>query len=454
MLVSCATYNQRIGSYYSQMANGDYKSASESLNRNKLLHAKRNRLLLLLEMGKLAHLMKQYDSSNKYFNEADLYMEDARTTVGDVALGTLLNPMMQSYKGEAFEKFMIHYYKTLNYLALNQPEEALVEARRISLKSYQLQDKTNNRDNKYSDDAFSLILQGLIYERNGDMNNAFISYRNATDLYLKNNNSWYGVDIPSQLKTDLLRTAYLNGFDAELERYETLLNQKYVPETPGPGGEVIVFWENGLAPVKKEANFFFALTKDGLGNFSFVDPTGTFNIPFDFTSGINQSDLRVEDLRSLRVAFPKYEEQPVFYSGAWISANSREYQLQKAENINALAFETLKERFVKDMSLTLSRLAVKKLAEIAARPKDDAKNKNEKEALAVAIQIFSLASEKADTRNWQSLPHTIYYSRVPLNPGSNLLRFNTDKAGSPTGAIELAVEGNGSLQFRNLASLR
>ena len=108
MLGSCATYNHRIGNYYAEMVNGDYQAASVSLEKNKLLKAKRNRLLFLLEKGKLAHMMKMYDSSNYYFNEADLYMEDAHTTAGDIALGTLLNPMMQSYKGEGFEKFMMH----------------------------------------------------------------------------------------------------------------------------------------------------------------------------------------------------------------------------------------------------------------------------------------------------------------------------------------------------------
>ena len=454
MLASCATYNHRIGNYYVEMMNGDYKAASVSLENNKLLKAKRNRLLLLLEKGKLAHMMKLYDSSNYYFNEADLYMEDAHTSAGDIALGTLLNPMMQSYKGEAFEKFMIHYYKTLNYLSLNQPSEALVEARRISIKSYELQDKNNNNVNRYSDDAFSLILQGLIYERNGDINNAFISYRNAADIYLKNNNAWYGVDMPAQLKNDLLRTAYQNGFTGELERYEELLNQKFVPTEGGTGGEVVVFWENGLAPVKKEANFIFALNKDKFGTFAFVDQSGSFVIPFDFSTGVKEEDLKIENLRTLRIAFPRYVEQPVFYSGASININNREYGLEKAENINALAFATLNERLIKDMSLALSRLAVKKLAETAARPKEDAKNKNEKEALAFAIQVFAFASEKADTRNWQSLPHTIYYSRVPLAPGVNLLKFNASASGKATEAMDLAVEGNGSLQFRNLSSLK
>ncbi|XOD69147.1 MAG: hypothetical protein ACMUEM_01020 [Flavobacteriales bacterium AspAUS03] len=39
--------------------------------------------------------------------------------------------------------------------------------------------------NCYTSDTFSLILQGLIYETSGNVNNDFISYKNATELYLK-----------------------------------------------------------------------------------------------------------------------------------------------------------------------------------------------------------------------------------------------------------------------------
>src|SRR5690606_33710583 len=156
--------------------------AYDILDNNKLLRLKRNRLLYLLEKGKMAHLLHQYDSSNRYFNEADLFIEDARVSAKDIALGTLLNPMMQTYRGEDFEKFMVHYYKALNYLYLGQMEDALVEARRISLRSYAQSDKTNGNENRYSGDAFSLMLQGIIYEKSGEVNNAFISYRNDADV--------------------------------------------------------------------------------------------------------------------------------------------------------------------------------------------------------------------------------------------------------------------------------
>lgn len=450
--VSCATYNTRISTYYTQMRENNYAQADAALEKSKILQAKRNRLLYLLEKGKITHLLKQYDSSNTYFNEADIFMEDVRTTASDIALGTLLNPMMQTYKGEDFEKFMVHYYKALNYLYLGKPDEALVEARRITLESFTLQDKSK-RENRYSDDAFSLMLQGIIYEKSGDLNNAFISYRNSVDIYLKNNNSYYGVSLPDQLKKDLLRTASQNGFLDELQRYEKLLNTTYHPTPPGEGGDLVLFWENGLAPVKQEMNFFFALTKDGLGNFSFVDQTGAFNIPFNFSShNINSGDLKLDELRSFRVAFPKYQEQPLFYRGASLSLNNKKYGFESAENINTLAFATLRERFVKEAAITLGRLTIKKLAEIAARPKSDDKNKDTKEAIALGLQVFNFISEKADTRNWQSLPHTIYYTRVPLDRGTNVLQVTL--AGQGTQTINLVAEGNGRVQVQNICTLR
>jgi uncharacterized protein len=453
LLFSCATYNNRIGTYYDQVVNNQYEKAYTSLDHNKLLTRKRNRLLYLFEKGKMAHLMKQYDSSNLYFNEADLFIEDVRTSAKDIALGTLLNPMMETYKGEDFEKFMVHYYKALNYLSLGQPNEAMVEARRISLTSYAQQDKTGNNARRYSDDAFSLMLQGIIYEQSGDMNNAFISYRNATDLFLKNNKTWYGVQLPDQLKKDVLRTAAANGFLDEVQRYSDLLNTAPQTEQKSPGGELIIFWENGLAPVKQEQNLMFALNKDGVGNFIFTDETGSVNVPFIFDNNLNKDDIKSEELRSLRVAFPKYLEQPLFYKSGTVSVNNTIYSFENAENINDLAFATLKERFLKEMTKTLSRLAIKKLAEVAARPKKDDKNKNEKEAIAAAIQIFSFVSEKADTRNWQSLPHTILYTRIPLQKGANEIQLNFSAAGQSK-PVKLTVEGKGGLQVQNICTLR
>lgn len=199
----------------------------------------------------------------------------------------------------------------------------------------------------------------------------------------------------------------------------------------------------------------------------FADAAGLYNVPFDLSSSYNHSDIKLEHLRSFRVALPKYETQPLVYSGAGLQANNQTYSLEPVENVNNLAFSTLKERMLKELSSTLTRLAVKKLAEAAIRPKeekDDDKNKTEeqkkkdkkekaqREALALGLQIFNFATEKADTRNWQSLPHTIYYTRVPLQKGVNTISLQLN--GSSSRSIPLSVNGSGGLQFQNICTLK
>jgi hypothetical protein len=465
LYTSCASYNQQASAYYGNLRNGDFGKAAKALDNNKLLGKQRNKLLYLLERGKIAHLMQQWDSSNAYFNEADHIMERARTSAKDLALGNLINPMMKPYQAEDFEKYLVHYYKALNYLQLGEPGEALVEARRISIRTYAQEDRAGNKS-RYSDDAFSYIMQGLIYEKDKDINNAFIAYRNAADVYINNNGNYYGIAMPAQLKKDLLRLASENGFNDELSRYERLLDLRFSdPEQP-EGGELVVFWENGSAPVKSQQDIWFSLIKDAGGGFFFTDAAGLYNVPFDFSGGYNRDNIKMENLRSFRVALPKYETQPLSYTAASIQVNNDTYSFEPAESINSLAFATLKERMFKELSSSLTRLAIKKLAEAAIRPdekkdegkktdeqkKKEQKERNQREAIALGLQLFNFASEKADTRNWQSLPHTIYYTRVPLQKGLNTISFQPN--GASAAPVQFSVIGNGGLQYRNICTLR
>ena len=165
--------------YYANLREQNYSAAQRSIEHNKLIKKDRNALLYNLEMGKIYRLQNNPAKSNFYLNRADGIAESNRKTLKDLALGNLLNPMHQSYRCEDFEKFMMHYYKALNYTALGQTEDAVVEARRITLAANAQADKFRNKDNRYSNDAFALNLQGMIYEMAGNMNDAFISYRNC-----------------------------------------------------------------------------------------------------------------------------------------------------------------------------------------------------------------------------------------------------------------------------------
>lgn len=446
-----------ITPYYKQMASGNYTEAMKELEKNKLLQKPRNKLLFLMEKGKTAHLMGDYENSNRYFNEADQLLENGLGGTMDAVVGTLVNPMNQVYKGEDFEKFMIHYYKALNYVYLGKPEDAIVEARRIGLQSQEQGDKFNNKDSRYSKDAFSLMLQGLIYEYDGDMNNAFIAYRNAAEVYLNSKDqTYYGTTMPEELKKDLLRTAAAMGFTAELQRFEALFKLKYTPEKAPEGGELVFFWENGLAPVKEQEEFFFSLVKGEDGSLFFTNVGGTIIIPFSNGYG---SDFNVNSVQSLRATFPKYVSRPPFYSSATLTDGKTIVGFEKAEDINELAYKTLQQRFLKEMGKTLSRLAVKKSAEYVLRESSKGTGKNGKdnsllEGLGFGVQLYSLLSEKSDTRNWQSLPASISYARIPLQKGKNTITLNLKASNGTEETKTIEVMGTGRLQFYNYSTLR
>ncbi|GAA4310362.1 hypothetical protein GCM10023149_05000 [Mucilaginibacter gynuensis] len=454
-LLGCSTYNQSIAPYYKSVSAGNYQQAEKDLSNTGALKKSRNKLLYLMEKGRISHLNAQYDTSNKYFNEADQLLDQGLTSVGDDAVGVLLNPAAQKYKGEDFEKFMIHYYKALNYLYLNKTEDAIVEARRITLQAQAQGDKFNNKDSRYSNDAFSLTLQGMLYERNNDINNAFISYRNAAEVYLKSpDKTYYGTTMPLGLQQDVIRTAKLNGFNTEADEFERTFGIKYEPAKPSEGGELIFFWENGRAPIKTQVDLFFSLIRNSNGDLFFTDAGGGILIPFNYDG--DRSKVNTKSVESLRAAFPKYIAQAPYYTSATLTTNNEQIAFSKAEDINELAFKTLQQRMLNEMGKILSRLAVKKIAEysIRAAAKSNGKTNDLLEGIGYGIQLYSLLSEKADTRNWQSLPASISYARIPLQKGDNKITISLKNAQGATETQTINVEGNGRLKFYNYATLK
>lgn len=382
--------------------------AEKYLEGNKKMQRNRNRLLFLFNMGFVNHLQQDFEESNKHFNEADLLIEDYKRNYGSEALALISNPEVKPYRAEDFEAVMIHYYKALNYLNLGNFDGAGVEARRINLKLQTLNDKYKDHKNRYQVDAFAHIVMGLSFEAQGEINDAFIAYRNAHEVYT-GEHGFFGIPVPDQLKRDLIRTAAILGFKAEQEQYEKEFNMAFEPER-NAGGEVVFFWNNGMGPVKDEwsVNFIAVAGQGGYVNFTNEELGITF--PF-FIGNDAQKRNDLLALRVVRVAFPKYLERPNYYSRAWLEKDGNRFTLDEAESVNDIAFKTLEDRFLREMSAALLRLALKKVAEVQLS--------KENEALGALATVANAVTEKADTRNWQTLPHTIHYTRVPLNEGLN-----------------------------------
>jgi hypothetical protein len=419
LLDGCATYYTKNLQFQEQFVSGNIDAADKTLSEAEQKVKPKDILLFYLNKGVVQQMLGNYTESNRYFEQAYIYVEDFKKNIAAEAASLITNPSIKPYSGEDHEVVLIHYYMALNYIMMGDLNEALVECRRINHKLTALFDKYEYKKYRYKVDAFAHNLMGIIYDATRDANNAFIAYRNAYNAYNEIYKGAFNVSVPEQLKHDLLRTAYLNGFREELRKYENEFNIKYTHEKKPGQGELIFFWHNGMGPVKGEWSINFAIQKGQGGAVMFVNDEMGLSFPFVVSSASDRNKL--SDLGFIRIAFPKYIERKPVYHGAYIKIDNGKYDLAQAENINAIAFTTLEDRMLREMANSLLRLALKQIAEQQVR--------KENEGLGMLVSAVNAATEKADTRNWQTLPYFISYTRIPLNEGTYRAELNVKGQG-------------------------
>lgn len=192
-----------------------------------------------------------------------------------------------------------------------------------------MNDKFPDHKNEYQDDAFAHIIMGLIYDANKEYNDAFIAYRNAVNVYESSYSKNFSLEIPDQLKNDLLRAAYRVGFFEELRFYEKKFNIKYQHKV-NEGGELVFFWHNGLGPVKSEWSINFAKTSSKDGFVTFANEQQGMSFPIFIGDKSDNEKNGFSKLSFLRIAFPKYIERKPIFTNAQLVANNNTYDLQTA----------------------------------------------------------------------------------------------------------------------------
>lgn len=412
----CATWYQRNAAFQQAISMGNFEQAEKILHKDKKQSQNKNKILYFLNLGYINFMMGQMEESNKAFETAEQLTEEQRRNVLLETTALISNPEIRPYQPEDFEVIMINVYKAMNYLQMNNIEEALVEARKINIRLQQLNDKYPDHKNRYQQDAFAHLLMGVIYDASGNTNDAFIAYRNAYNIYKSDYAKHFGLTAPEQLKQDLLRTAYKLGFTDELTRYENEFHQNYTPQSSTERKDLVMFWLNGFGPVKTEWGLTFTKIDKGVGGVVFQNQELGLVFPFVWGNNYNDSDRHsLADVNVVRVVFPKYQERPLQFTHGTIRYNNVSYPLQKAEDINQIAFKTLNDRMLRELSTSLLRVAIKQGVKQMASKKN--------EWLGFAVDIANALTEKADTRNWQTLPYLISYARIPLNTTDHQLEI-------------------------------
>lgn len=394
----------------------------------------RNRLLYNMDRGMTLHLAGNYAESNRLLELAAQEVERLYTRSLRVETAAFLtNDMVLPYEGDPYEHVMIHVVKALNYAAMGELMEALVEARQIDHRLNVLSDKVADK-NAYREDACARYLTGLLYEAAGDLNDAFIAYRKALEIY-EANGGWARTPVPPMLRADLLRVTDALHLTAEFEEYRRRFPEtRWVSRNDQPDlAQVVVIGYNGRAPRRDETFLDLPISLSALQ--LVLLNRGVLHASNRHERRVADSVLYGLNGRVVRVALPHLVPQKTSVQYEDVTLVPREgppvsAQSQLVYDGTALAEQALSSRMPGITTKALARAAMKfAAAEAATHGSQHAVSKDDAPWVGLIVGLIThglaVASEAADTRSWRTLPDEIQIARLWVPPGEYQSRIQT-----------------------------
>lgn len=367
LICGCASYQSKIASARGLMEIGKFDEAAEALKGKTEESRADDELAYLLEYATALHQAKKYEESNKVFAGAEKVADlNDYTSLSREAGSILIQEGLVQFKVETFEYLLINVYQAMNYIMLNDYENAQVMARRINDKLRKLE---VDEDSRKRQAGFATYLAAILWESQNDWDNAFVLYQKASELMPS-------VDL---LDRDLVRAAKVSRREMDFDR----LKKKY------PGA------------AKEAANF---------------DPKKQGEFVFIYQQGwIPRKTPRPENHR-----FPMVASVPSSVRSVQVSSGDKKITSEKVFDLEIVSRQTIDADF--------KRLLAKKAAGIVAKAviaNQIDKNKNTQGLGTLAFMALD-AMDQADLRQWSLLPASFQLVRMPLNEGKHQIAITGD----------------------------
>ena len=409
-----SNYNQQMHNVKQAQQQGNFQQAIGLIPARSPSNSSYN--LSLLEKARLEYLANDNKQSQQDFAEVYQLVQQAQLAakielsrgVENVA-AVMSNDNAIRYDIPLYEQGMLHSYQALNYIAQQDLSGALVEVRRANL--VQEQALTTNAKSIYSaqkemaaqglnmtefsrqyptmdnsignikngfQNAYTFYLSALLYEAVGQSNDAYIDYKKALEIYPDN----------SYLQQDVWRLANTLNMSNDIALLKASLPQSITNKgVNSDQGQVIFIIENGIVAAKQEI---------------------AINLPI-FTSHNN--------MRFYSVALPSYENNLKHYSPLSVSYLNKSYQSEEIVRLQSLAAKQLKDQ----LPMIVTRQVVRLIAKEEIRQQMERKGGDVGNIFA---SIYNIATEKADTRSWSTLPDSIQILRLNMSFGEHQLMLN------------------------------
>lgn len=375
-LQGCAT-SSSINVARSQFYSGQTQVALDTLNTRDV--SERDLLLAHLDRGLIAHTNGDYQISVNAFLSAVAMLEEIDyLSVREQSAKLVTNDSSATYKGEYSERLWIHTFQMMNFLLLNNPSAAAVEARQ-ALKVL------DNHSGSLSGDWYTRALIALSFEAARRPDSAHIEYKKLLN------------DMPSG-QHGIARRAWQNakrlGRADDAERFKSFIETS--ASVGNENGEFILFLQTGAIAHKSSGEIL--IDEDLYASFpiyperynSYVQVENVFQLQGDAASSIDTGTEST--ITANQAPLDHIQTQLLDISRKALAARGAQVTITQA-----------------------LRLAAKKGIADAIT--------DENEVLGALATVFFYATEQADTRSWETLPAQLSMVQIPLEPGTHSLDF-------------------------------
>ncbi len=402
-----------------ELQNGNYKAAVSQIEaaRAKKKYQNKDRFVYFIDAGLAYHYASDFEKSNQKLTKAENAADELFTkSITRAAASLLLNDNVLEYSGEDYEILYTNLFMALNYIAVNNYDDAFVETKRANEKLNLLEQKYRKASDGYNqgieddtaaveinyeakkvrfnNDSFARYLSMRMYAAEGKYDDAVIDY--------------------NLLKRAFIEQPHIYDFD--------MPDIKYLPENKD-NTILSVVGLAGLSPVKEALNLRLRTDKDlDLVQILYTDPKRQ-------DSEYGHLALPVSEDYYFKFSIPQIVSRSSLINRIVVYANS-EYlgELQLLEDVGAVANETFEAKKSLIYLRTVARAVFKGLAAHKAKEKED-KKKKEKDGNAFGtwlkkalIDVATDISENADLRCSRLLPGKIYIGDFEIAPGTYDLR--------------------------------
>lgn len=426
-VTSCTTKSMlRLEKLSASTLENDFLPTIAAIKKSPKLYGNNNLFLYTMDIGILYHYAGVYDSSIVYLQKGATIFDDlfARSVTNEAA-SIMVNDNIRPYRSKPYELSMLHQVLASDYFAIDNVDDALVEAKRAQL-LFDEWSRKDKKDKKYTSDASLQYLTSILYDAADETSDAMIALFDAVRAFEKSS-----IALPQELQDYAYAMLQLNDrqSDVDLLGLSSDKQPEQVPGVKNGASEIVFIGYAGRAPALVESAWSGTWVKDGVMVLHHRGPNGedeTMTLP---APGLPVSELRKAENGQrtesgttfhVKFALPALQTFPSITSSFSVSCAGKTgiYTSYVINDIEKQAKRYLEDTRATTLTRTIARVVLRTITAEKAKSRMQTSSGMANLLLNVGTDLLADQLEKADTRSCFLLPKTVQIARIPVEPGT------------------------------------